>query len=180
VPDLAFLVPWLLAALLAVAAWTGAALVARLKALEARLGALEKVGAIEERLAALGEARDLLDLKRLEHVLLDLRDGQRRLAERLLDALEAQRVAAAGGGAASASPTPDGLAERVVTRLSALGFERILVVTPPEELERLAAAGEGAVAVEARRDGAICKGRVLLREGRLGEAEIQPAYSVFP
>jgi len=63
------------------------------------------------------------------------------------------------------------------------GYERVRLVTPASELEQLAAGeagGSGELVVEARRDGVLCKGRVLLRRGALTDVEIQPAYKLFP
>jgi hypothetical protein len=71
-----------------------------------------------------------------------------------------------------------GLADRVVSRLLALGYERITFVTPPAELD--AGRSELDIVVEARRDGAACKGRVLVRGGRIHDIQIQSAYAAFP
>ena len=53
------------------------------------------------------------------------------------------------------------------------------LVTPREDLARLVQ-GDGEVLVEARRDGASCKGRVSVRGGVLSDVQIQAAYSAFP
>jgi hypothetical protein len=71
------------------------------------------------------------------------------------------------------------LADRIVTRLLALGYDRITFVTPPTELA-LGTQGDLDVVVEARRDGAACKGRVLVRHGRIHDIQIQSAYAAFP
>jgi hypothetical protein len=52
-------------------------------------------------------------------------------------------------------------------------------VTPPDELARMASA-DGQVVVEARREGALCKGRVAIREGRIDGVHLEPAYTAFP
>ena len=49
-----------------------------------------------------------------------------------------------------------------------------LRMKPPQTPEQCA------IAVEAVRDGVLCKGRVLLRAGALSDVEIKPAYTVFP
>lgn len=139
---------------------------------DAALGELAKALA-----ATRDEAREL-DLRRVEHALLDLRDLARRVEDRILVADEARHkeqispatLQTQGGGA---------LSDRVITRLLALGYDRITFVTPPDELERNAQ-GDLDVVVEARRDGAACKGRVLVRSGRIHDIQIQSAYAAFP
>jgi hypothetical protein len=170
--------PWLLAALLvavaigAVGVWV---LVARLRELERvvpRLDALEELRAGVARLVA---DRGDLDLRRLEHVLIEMRDGGRRLEDALLRAVQREPRAQASAGA----PSEVELSERVIQRLLALGYEEIRLVTRADELSEIAVAG-GEVLVEARRHGAICKGRVRLRGGVLVDVDLQPAWSTFP
>jgi hypothetical protein len=170
--------PWLLAALL-IAAAIGAAgvwvLLGRVRELERvvpRLDALEELRAAVARMVS---DREDLDLRRLEHVLIEMRDGQRRLEDALLRAVQRERVAPLGGGA----PGEIELSERVIQRLLALGYEEIRLVTRADELSEIAAQ-DGEVLVEARRHGAICKGRVLLRGGALVDVDLQPAWSTFP
>jgi len=162
---------------LAVGLWVAIGLLRELRAELRRLAALES---IEASLARLAAERGDLDLRRLEHVLLELRDGGRRLEDAWLSASQAPRSAEAP----ERSPDrPVSLAERVTNRLLAMGYERVRLVTGPEELSALAAepgGGDGEIVVEARRDGAPCKGRVLLRAGALTEVVVRPAYSVFP
>jgi hypothetical protein len=38
----------------------------------------------------------------------------------------------------------------------------------------------GDVLVEARREGALCKGRVRIRSGRIESVQLQPAFPIFP
>lgn len=176
------LLPWvgvLFALLLAAGASAGWVLVVRARELESLAARLEPLEEIRSLLARFGADRDDLDLRRLEHVLVDIRDAQARLEDALLRTVEAsQRVATAtANGAPKASPESFG--ERVTNRLLALGFERVRVVTGPEELERLAE-GDGEVVVEAERFGAHHKGRVLVRGGVLTDVEFQPTYGIFP
>jgi hypothetical protein len=168
--------PWLGAALLLVAA---AGLVAVFLLLR-RVGELARLGA---RLDALGEIQGLLarhvgqrgdlDLRRIEHALLEMRDGQRRLEGLLLRTVEGARLPGATSGG--------GLAERVVDRLLVLGYERVQLVTPPAELQAAeGGAGDLEVLVEAHRNGVLCKGRARLRAGTLVDVEMKPAYTTFP
>jgi hypothetical protein len=176
--------PWLLLVLALCAAgalagiWTA---VARLRALEGLGQRLDGLEEIRHAVARLASDRGDLDLRRLEHVLLELRDGQKRLEDALLARLQSPRsLEQADRGPGGAPPS---LAERVTNRLLALGYERVRLVTPIAELEQLAAGeggGSGELVVEARRDGVLCKGRVLLRRGALTDVEIQPAYKLFP
>lgn len=153
---------------------------ARLRELRADLRRLERLESIDATLTRLAGERGDLDLRRLEHVLLELRDALRRLEDAWLSSSQSAHRSEAPERAAGA---PAGLGERVVNRLLALGYERVRLITPPEELAALAAeprGGNGEITVEARRNGALCKGRVLLRAGALTEVEIRPSYSVFP
>jgi hypothetical protein len=199
-----------IAATLAVLSGTVAAWLAYVRArrIEERLGLLQSLERIDAALARFSESHAELDLRRLEHVLIDLRDGQRRVEERLLAVVEAAHSGALareshtgafaqGPGEAAGTPGREGvpalpappgaaarstagaLAERAVTRLLALGYERIGIVTPEAELAALSDA-DGEILVEARRDGAPCKGRVLLRGGRIADVQMQAAYSIFP
>jgi hypothetical protein len=168
----------LLIAISAIAAWT---CVARLKRIEARLSELDRLGELKAAIQPLvGEHRDL-DLRRVEHVLIDIRDGQRRVEDRLLSVIEGaqQRGLQSGALEPAAASTASALADRVVTRLLALGYERVQLVTPREDLPALLER-DGDILVEARRDGAPCKGRVSVRGGMLTDVQIQAAYSAFP
>jgi hypothetical protein len=176
--------PWLLlvVALCAIGALAGIwAIVARLRELESLARRLEGLEEIRHSVARLAADRGDLDLRRLEHVLLELRDGQKRLEDALLARLQSPRSLEQPDRIPGGMPAS--LAERVTNRLLALGYERVRLVTPAAELEQLASSeggGSGELVVEARRDGVLCKGRVLLRRGALTDVEIQPAYKLFP
>jgi len=170
--------PWLGAALLfaVCVGVVGVFLILRrtseLQLLGTRLDALED---LKSSVARLVSDRDDLDLRRVEHVLLEIRDGQRRVEDRLLRATETAR--AAPGSAAS---QPACLADRVLDRLLALGYERVQLVTPVDELPDASSDEGGQVQVEAHRNGVLCKGRVFVRGGALVEVEMKPAYTTFP
>ncbi len=138
------------------------------------LGRLEELSASVKKIAA---DRSDLDLRRVEHVLIEIRDAERRLEDALVRLSESR---AAPAGFERSSPTSSvSLAERVTTRLLALGYERVQLVTPLGELEKFADA-DGEVLIEARRGGVPCKGRVLVRGGALSDVEIKNAYATFP
>lgn len=173
------LVPALLAALLlvAVAICVGVWVLARRgRFLESILARMETLEGLQRSLEQLVANRDDLDLRRVEHVLLEMRDGQRRVEDALLARIESPR------SQASADPVPGGaplsLTERVTNRLLAMGYERVRLVDSLEDLAALG--GEGEIAVEASRQGVLCKGRVLLRGGALSDVELKSAFTVFP
>ena len=177
--------PWIGFALLATlgaCAWPLWILVRRFRRFEARLGKLEVLERIESVLARVLDERDDLDLRRLEHVLVELRDDLRRQSERLVSTVELLRQRSEARTSTGAVPeaTPGAtLAERVVSRLLAQGFDRIDLLTPAEEFEAIAR-GEGEVQVEARRDGAPHKGRVRVRDGVIVDVHLRSSYQVFP
>ncbi len=182
------IVPWLLAALVllgAISVALVARLVRRVEALEKSRVSTEHLERISAGLQRIVDAHAELDLRRIEHALYDVRDASRRVEDRLLASLEARAsadsaVQVAGGALTTTSSAVSGLlAERVVTRLLALGYERIQFVTPLVEVQKLSAS-DGEIAVEARRDGAACKGRVIVRGGAIADLVLQSAYSTFP
>ena len=131
-------IPWLLG-LCAVAAGATAAGVwllhtrlRELARLAERLSALEP---IQTTLARVAREREDLDLRRIEHVLIEIRDGQRRLEDSLLRAAQV----AHHGELARGLPASDGagLSERIVQRLIAHGYEHVQVVPTLEELAKL-------------------------------------------
>lgn len=177
--------PWLGAALLlaACAIAVGVFLVLRrmgeLERLGARLDALEEIRAELARFAA---QRGDLDLRRIEHALLELRDGQKRLEGLLVSTLEHGRERGLRGSA-DASEGGRGVADRVLDRLLVLGYERIQIVTPLDELAADAEGprtGEVQVLVEAHRNGVLCKGRARISGGVLVDVDMKPAYTAFP
>src|SRR5687767_6614228 len=114
---------WLLLALLgacAVGLWVA---VARLGEIERRLRGPSR-GEDGSGPAAGKAARESVDLRRIEELLHELRDGSKRLEDALLRFVSAGRTGPQllEGGAGSAD-----LAERVIQRMLALGYERIVV-----------------------------------------------------
>ncbi len=63
--------------------------------------------------------------------------------------------------------------------LSAQGYTQVEIITPPSEIDAdLLRAGE--LTVEAKRGGAIFKGRVLLDEGQVVDVQLRPSHQIFP
>jgi hypothetical protein len=124
--------------------------------------------------------RESLDLRRIEHVLVDLRDDQQRVEDALLRTIElGLREREDPPAAASAALDVDTLIERVTNRLLSLGFERVQVLADREALAALGGA-RGEVPLEARRAGVLHKGRALVQGGRIVDVEMQPPYAMFP
>lgn len=184
--------PWGLALVLACAAlallgalvYLLARALARIAALERSLSSLSVLEPTANAVLKLAGRETELDLRRLEHVLIDLRDGQRRTEDRLLSMLENQRSSTLSSVTTSSLSTlaPAGgaeLQERILTRLLALGYERIVFVTSAPEIAALPNL-DGPVLVEARRDGVACKGRVILRAGSIHDVQMQSAFAAFP
>jgi len=161
-------------------------ILARVRGLESRIGALGHLSKIETMLTELAHQPADLDLRRLEHVLIDIRDGQRRVESRtlaVLEYLQAERVELTSEGAAQSGTanlvSGPHLVDRIISRLLALGFERIEFLTPADELPGLFESG-GDVLVEARRGGAPYKGRVFLQGGSIADVQLRPSYQIFP
>jgi len=169
---------WLMAGILlaataaALCAW---ALLQRLNSLGQEAKTLAVLHDLKRTLDRWLAAREDLDLRRIEHLLIELRDGSRRLEESLL---RGQEQRSSETEALVPRPNP-GLGERVVNRLLALGYERVELVAGSEELAALDGA-DGDILVEARRDGVLCKGKVRVRGGRIDAVHVQPAFPVFP
>lgn len=165
----------------AAAVWV---LVVRLGKVEKKLAPLDRLEEIQKAITKTQEDAGALDLKRIEHALIDIRDGQKRVEDRTLAVLEAAQGGPRTPGALATTGAISGsaLADRIVTRLLALGYERIQLVTPLAKIAELAEgkASEGEVSIEARRDGAACKGRIFVKQGAIVDVQIQSAYSVFP
>ncbi len=153
----------------------------RVQRLSEDLAPLQRLESVEDALTKLVAGGDELELRRLEHVLIDIRDGQRRLEERLLgmvetigkrDLLQPQPPPTDGARGAH-------LAERITSRLLSLGFERIELLTPFDDLVGMTE-GEAEVLVEARRGAAQHKGRVILRDGGIVDVRMRDTYEAFP
>lgn len=173
-PDTTLVVGLVVFAVLAAVAGGVVVLALRLQRQREALAPLARLEAIEGLLRQLSDHEGELDLRRLEHVLIDLRDGQRRLEDRLLRLLESRQPGGASGGPVA------GLGERVTTRLLALGYERIEILSEGEELEAVESGGEGEVRVEARRGGALHKGRVRIEDGTIRDVRLRDSYEAFP
>ncbi len=126
---------------------------------------------VDQHLASIRDGQgQALDLRRIEHLLVDIRDGNKRLEERWTLAMEAPDLDKGGS-------LP--LGERVRIRLLSLGFERIEILTPTEYHSGLLEGG-GEILVEARRGGASYKGKVRIEDGMLMDVNLRPSHTMFP
>lgn len=151
--------------------------VARLREIERRLAALSRSEGGAGALTPSAAQRENLDLRRVEQTLGELRDGSKRLEDALLRAVAATRTGSSSQELAGLASVD--LGERVTNRMLALGFERIVIITPREQFEAIQRSG-GEVSVEARRDGAACKGKAIFRDGALVDVAMHSAYATFP
>jgi len=141
-----------------------------------------KLSELRQQVAGWAGDRETLDLRRIEHVLVDVRDGHRRVEDALLRTVELSARPATVQGAPG--PTDggdiDALIERITNRMLAMGYERVQVVTPRADLENLPAESRCEVSIEALRGGVTHKGRVMLSAGRISDIAMQPPYAMFP
>ena len=172
--------PWVLlsiAILVAAGVITLISLAKRLREISERLEQLDGLEGLERSLSGLKEVADSVDLERLEHLVEDLRDTNRRIGRQLVDLTEGSVAEPSAG--AQERPVGPMLAERITNRLIVLGCERIELLVGAGDLERVAAEG-GEVGFEARRDGAAAKGRVQIADGRLVDVQVSTSHQMFP
>jgi len=121
------------------------------------------------------------DTDRILAALADLQAAQsasaQAVADRLQEALAALAASGAGGGAAQVAAL--GPLEAAREYLQGLGYSDVKVVTPAAEITPELLAG-GAVVVEARREGATHKGKVLFEAGSPSDAQLQGGHGMFP
>ena len=176
--------PWLLFAILLALVVIATAAILLLRKVDEVGGRLDRIDQLEDIRSGVQRVADEhgnLDLRRVEHALLDIRDGQKRMEDRLIQSVEAMRARDSEPVESDPQQTARVLADRVYGRLIALGYEQVHLLTPIEELESLATGEEeGEVLVEARRSGAQCKGRVVIKSGVILDVELRSVYSAFP
>jgi len=163
-------------AAIAAGVWTLVSSMHQLRAQEKRLALL---GEIEAHVARMSAQREDLDLRRVEHVLIDIRDGLKRLEERVLEAQARRSQPEPATSDLMIPAPPQTLVERITNRMLVQGFAQVQVLTPEGEVDALHQS-DGEVVGEARRNGVLYKGRVRLRSGRIDGVDMNPAYSVFP
>jgi len=181
----AWLATALVGAVLALLLWR---LLVVLQRVDARVARLEDEAHRFARAAAgantQGPAQKGHELARVEGLLEDLRDVQRRLDDRLSALAErasapapvvASTAAALGVGLQAVVSEPAQLVERALNRLLALGYEQVEVVTPRDAVDP-----DGSILVEARRSGAIYKGAVRLSGGAVADVALRPSHELFP
>lgn len=101
---------------------------------------------------------------------------------RTIAEIPAGTVPALAGAPSEKSPgtaTAAGVLQAARANLSAQGYTQIEILTRPSDLsaEFLRA---GQLTVEAKRGGAVFKGRVLLEEGHVVDVQLRPSHTIFP
>ncbi|MHC4378591.1 MAG: hypothetical protein ACYS26_18485 [Planctomycetota bacterium] len=183
-----WLVPWLAVGVLAGLAAAVIYLQRLARATEALGEQARQAGAqiesLHASLARFAATREDLDLRRLEHLLVDLRDQGARTEETLLRAVQAARAEVGtstdGAGSRTASAT---WVERIENRLLSLGYSQVQVFLERGQLAQLDDASERepvSVPVEALRRDVLHKGCVRVRAGRIVDVELNPPYAMFP
>ncbi len=157
-----------------VTAACAALLLGRARALERSLARLDALKEIQSVLQQLAKAREEIDLRRIEHALLDVRTSLTRTQDAMLRVVERPRESGDMGPSGAALQLP----ERLTNRLLALGYERVQISSTPDQLDQIGDRGE--ILVEARRDGALWKGHAVVEQGALTHLELKPVYSMFP
>lgn len=144
-----------------------------------------QIESLHASLARFAATREDLDLRRLEHLLVDLRDQGARTEETLLRAVQAARTEAGSSGDAKATGAGGAATwvERIENRLLSLGYAQVQVFLEREQLAQLDDASERepvSVPVEALRREVLHKGCVRVRAGRIVDVELNPPYAMFP
>lgn len=143
---------------------------------------------IAARLEKSAAERSDIDLRRTEHVLIDIRDGLKGLEDAVIEAASRTTVVereivpaapAAGSDEDAKADAADVVVERLHNRLGALGYERVHLLGE-REIYELAALGRAEIPVEARRDGVVHKGRCIVEKGRVLDVRMDPPYRLFP
>lgn len=184
------LLPWLVLIGLVGIGWLVVLLARTLRGVEETREVAREALAIHaelrETVSKFASERSDIDLRRLEHVLIDQRDALNRLEDALLSTVNqavSQRAAEARAAVPRGEPVPkeraDELGERIVNRLIAMGYERVHLAAERQELEDLDE-DRDEVPVEAHKLGVVYKGRVVLTGGRIVDVDLDPPYAVFP
>lgn len=143
-----------------------------------------QIESLHASLARFAATREDLDLRRLEHLLVDLRDQGARTEDTLLRAVQTVR-GATDGPVAGEGPQPSAAAwiERIENRLMSLGYSQVQVCLDRDQLETLDESSQSepvAVPVEATRRDVLHKGCVRIRLGRIVDVELNPPFAMFP
>lgn len=183
-----WLVPWLAVGVLAGLAAAVIYLQRLARATEALGEQAQQAGAqlesLHASLARFAATREDLDLRRLEHLLVDLRDQGGRTEETLLRAVQTGR--SEGGSSSDPAGAATAVAtwvERIENRLLSLGYAQVQVFLEREKIAELDDSSERepiSVPVEALRREVLHKGCVRVHAGRIVDVELNPPYAMFP
>ena len=144
----------------------------RLDRMRGELARLDKLEALEQRVAALATQLEQSELGgALQARVTELAEANLKLAAGLAELR--QRLPAAGKPVRAPATTP---ADAVREHLGRLGYDDVHVLTDLETLPQMS----GRVVFEARRRGVLHKGYVELAAGRVQAESAQSAYAAFP
>ncbi len=141
----------------------------------------EAVQSLASALEARGEGPASSKADRVIAALRELQVAQAASAKALADRLQEALAAVAASGAGHGAPKEERLSPLDAARvfLEGLGYSDVRVVTLPEDLTPELLNG-GAMIVEARREGATHKGKVLFEGGAPADAQLKGGHGMFP
>ena len=87
--------------------------------------------------------------------------------------------ASASASSDANSSTAASVVQAIRANLSAQGYTHVEIITSPADMDA-ELLGSGQMTVEAKRGGAIFKGRVLLEDGQVVDAQLRPSHQIFP
>jgi len=139
------------------------------------------VQSLTSALEARGEGPASSEADRVIAALGELQAAQAASGKALADRLQEALAAVAASGAGHSAPKEEHLSPLDAARvfLEGLGYSDVRVVTPPEDLTPELLNG-GAMIVEARREGATHKGKVLFEAGAPADAQLKGGHGMFP
>ncbi|MDB2576051.1 hypothetical protein N9Z54_02480 [Planctomycetota bacterium] len=141
----------------------------------------EAVQSLASALETRGDGQSSNEADRVIAALGELQAAQAASAKALADRLQEALVAVAASGAGHGAPHEELLSPLDAARLflEELGYSDVKIVTPPQDLTPELLSG-GAVIVEARREGATHKGKVLFEAGAPADAQLKGGHGMFP
>lgn len=141
----------------------------------------EAIGALTRALEAKGETQASSEADRIIAALGELQAAHSASAKAQADRLQEALAVMAAGGAVQGERqgAPHSPLDAARAFLEELGYSDVKIVTPSEAITP-ALLAEGALVVEARREGATHKGRVRFEGGAPAEAQLKGGHGMFP
>lgn len=152
----------------------------RLLRCEQHLREIAGIRTLNQRLEAVATGLERVRIDRVEELLQLIHEDLRavhRATTGVEEALGRMPAQAPGGPTVVPASPGERLLAVVETSLLQLGYQNLRVLG---DLSRGSADGDTEVLVECERSGMPCKGRVVLRNGRVRDVQIQSAAQTFP